>query len=162
MRTFIIATMILTLLAGLALAQDQDQTQPKSIKEQPVVSTSKALSADEMDTVRRNNTLRLSKNEEMNTRLATEQTTVAQLVTELEAAVTSTERRAIQLRIQEAKQQTMVDLLAIQLKYARLGNHDEQAQLLEERIARLEEGLNRPQTPSATPRNNRSSSQDGR
>ena len=127
-----------------------------------MVSTSKALSADEMDTVRRNNTLRQSKNEEMNTRLATEQTTVAQLVTELEAAVTSTERRAIQLRIQEAKQQTMVDLLAIQLKYARLGNHDEQAQLLEERIARLEEGLNRPQTPSATPRNNRSSSQDGR
>ncbi len=160
MRTFILATMILTLLAGLALAQDQ--TQPKSIKEQPVVSTSKALSADEMDTVRRNNALRLSKNEEMNTRLATEQTTVAQLVTELEAAVTTSERRAIQLRIQEAKQQTMVDLLAIQLKYARLGNHDEQAQLLEERIARLEEGLNQPQTPSATLRSNRSSNQDGR
>nr|MEE4269831.1 hypothetical protein [Candidatus Krumholzibacteria bacterium] len=160
MRTMILTAMILTLLAGLALAQDQ--TPPRSIKEQPVVSTSKALSADEMDTVQRNNELRLAKNEEMNTRLATEQTIVAQLVTELEASVTTSDRRAIQLRIQEAKQQTMVDLLAIQLKYARLGNHDEQAQLLEERIARLEEGLDRPQTPSTTLRSNRSSSQDGR
>jgi len=160
MRTFILATMILTLLAGLALAQDQ--IQPRPLKDQPEVTTDKAMSTEDIDNALRNNELRLAKNEEMNTRLATEQTTVAQLVTELEAAVTTSDRRAIQLRIQEAKQQTMVDLLAIQLKYARLGNHDEQAQLLEERIARLEEGLDRPQTPSTTLRSNRSSSQDGR
>ena len=161
MRKIVVFTLVLSLLAGFAAAQ-QD-VQPKSIKEAPVVTNTKSADVVSPDIARRNVELRQAKNDEIATRMAEEQTAVAALVTELDASVTSQDKQDLQRRIQATKQTAWRDVLAIQLKYARLGGFDEQAQSLEARIVRLDEGLSTPRTPvTGSIRNNQVSNKGGK
>lgn len=160
MRKMALLTFVFTLLAGFATAQEV--VQPKSIKEAPVVTNTKSSDVVSPDLARRNVELRQAKNDEIAIRMAEEKTAVAVLVTELDAAVTSQDKQDIQRQIQATKETAWRDILAIQLKYARLGGFDEQALSLEERIVRLDEGLSKPQAPvSGSLRNTQGSNKGG-
>jgi hypothetical protein len=148
---------VLVLLTGSALAQDSDT--PRKLTQESVETAAGESSQDaaaNLQTTAESQALRTAMNDEIASRLAVEQETVAELVARLEAAASDQDRLALQKRIMAAKQTGWRDVLAIQLKYAELGGHTEQAEQLRERVARLDEGLSPAQTaPVAVPRSER-------
>ena len=145
-RIFVIAVLI-SLVAVTASAQENNK-KPELSSEQPASSTIEKSAIQEnvlAPNSARNLELRAEMNEEIATRLATEETTIAKLASDLDRSVTSEDRQATQRRISLAKQTAWRDILAIQLKYAQLGGYTDQATELAMRIARLDEGLSKSQ-----------------
>jgi hypothetical protein len=140
---------MLSILAATALAVDpQDTQKPQLQSDKPAVSAADKAELPAAATAtanRRSLELRNAMNDEIAARLVAEKATIATLTGELDRAAKGDGQLAVQRRIQAAKQSAWRDVLGIQLKYANLGGHPEQARDLEERIARLNEGLSQPQ-----------------
>jgi hypothetical protein len=161
MSRILFVALLTLLVAGIASAETPKEPELSPV-EPAVREIDKAEMQDEalsLDNTR-NLELRTAMNEEIALRLATEKTTIAGMATDLERAVTSDDKQATQRRISVAKQVAWRDILAIQLKYAHLGGHTEQAAELEERVARLDEGLSEPQ--SIRPSTSRDSAAQGK
>lgn len=147
MSRILVIALLTLLVAGTALAQNHKEPElasDEAVSREAVKmdTQDEALSLDNA----RNLELRQAMNEEIALRLASEKTTIATMAADLERAATSEDKQAIQRRVSLAKQTAWRDILAIQLKYAHLGGHTEQAAELEERVARLDEGLSEPQS----------------
>ncbi len=156
--TILIAMVLMT---GSALAQD-DAT-PRKFDEKAVTSAVEKGAAAPVDAqaAQAQREMQLAMSEEISSRMAAEEAAVAELAAKLGTSPDSEARLELQRQISETKNEGWRDILAIQLKYADLGGHTDQATELRARLARLDEGLSPTQTAPSAAKSTRTRAQDG-
>ena len=159
MRTTLMIA-VLILAAGFSFAKNDVPV--RKLEGEPVTTTfekAEALSGTVQDPVQIAN--RKALNVELEASRLASQNEVATLVEELQAAVTGEDRMAFQKRISAVKQMAWRDNLAIQMKYAELGGFTKQAQELQVRIQRLDDGIASPQAAQSGSLRNSASNEGG-
>ena len=132
----------LILLAGTAVAQDEPIPSKELDTESATIEIEKTPAEIEADATARAAALELRRqlNAELAANVELRNQKIDALVAKLDQAATSDQRHELQRQISDLKRQGHRDLLTIQLKYAELGGHTEQAENLRERVTRFDEG----------------------
>jgi hypothetical protein len=158
-RMTILIAMVLMTSSALA----QDNATPRKFDQEAVTSTVEKSAAAPVDpqAAQAQREMQLAMNEEISGRITAEEAAVAELAAKLATTPDSQARLELQRQISETKNEGWRDILAIQLKYANLGGHTDQATELRERLVRLDEGLSPTQTVNSAAKSTRTRAQDG-
>ena len=158
-RMIILIAMVLMTSSAFA----QDNATPRKFDEKAVTSTVEKSAAAPVDpqAAQAQREMQLAMNEEISSRITAEEAAVAELAAKLSTTPDSQARLDLQRQISETKHKGWRDILAIQLKYADLGGHTDQATELRERLAHLDEGLSPTQSVPSAAKSTRTRAQDG-